>query len=201
MLLIGLTGGIGSGKSEVSRILRELGAEIIDADKVGHEAYVPHSETWEIVVTAFGKGILDSAGEIDRKKLGAIIFKDPEARKKLNNIMHPQMRKMIENRIHELQDQGNRVAVLDAALLVEAGWFSLVNEVWVTTAPEDQVIQRLQARNGIGKDEVKRRINAQIASQEREKYADVIIDNSGSWADLHQKTHSLWESRIEKGWE
>jgi len=119
----------------------------------------------------------------------------------LNNIMHPQMRKMIENRIHELQDQGNRVAVLDAALLVEAGWFSLVNEVWVTTAPEDQVIQRLQARNGIGKDEVKRRINAQIASQEREKYADVIIDNSGSWADLHQKTHSLWESRIEKGWE
>ncbi|MBI4233849.1 MAG: dephospho-CoA kinase [Chloroflexi bacterium] len=196
MVVIGLTGGIGTGKSEVSRLLRELGAEVIDADKLGHEVYRPHSETWREVVAAFGDGILQPSGEIDRKKLGAIVFNNPEALAKLNAIMHPRMYRMAGERIKALQAQGAKVIVLEAAILIEAGWTPLVDEVWVTTAPEGVVIQRLQRRNNLPEEAVRARIRAQLSQEERARHAQVTVENAGDLAQLRQTVTELWENRI-----
>ena len=136
MLVIGLTGGIGTGKSEVSRILREMGAVVIDADKVGHETYAANSETWRVVVATFGEDVVLPDGQIDRQALSSIVFDDSVAVEKLNAIMHPRMAKLLEVRIQQHREVRADV-VLEAALLVEAGWNSLVDEVWVVTAPEE----------------------------------------------------------------
>lgn len=196
MLVIGLTGGIGTGKSEVSRILRELGAEVIDADRVGHEAYLPHTETWQAVVDAFGAQVLQSNGEIDRKKLGAIVFSDPQARQKLNGIMHPRMYRMMAERIEAFKKQGVKVVVVEAAILIEGGWAPLADEVWVTTAPEASVTARIQARNNLSPEEIHRRIRSQLSDEERFKHAHVIIENNGDKAQLRAKVEELWESRV-----
>ena len=122
MLTIGLTGGIGTGKSVVANLLVQQGASIIDADRLGHEAYTPHSEAWEAVVAAFGTGILTSEGEIDRRKLGGIVFADETQLERLNGIMHPLMAKMVEHRKAAFDAGGVAVTVVEAAVLFEAGW-------------------------------------------------------------------------------
>ena len=172
MLVIGLTGGIGTGKSLVSRMLHEHGATIIDADLVGHEAYTPHTETWQVVVDTFGD-VLAEDGQIDRRKLGGIVFSDPKQLEKLNAIMHPRMYKMIEERIQGHQAGGAETIVVEAAILIEAKWTPLVDEVWVTTAPEDQVIDRIKGRNNMGEDAARARINSQMSSEERVRHANV----------------------------
>ena len=149
MLVIGLTGGIGTGKSEAARHMVSLGATLIDADLVGHEAYQPHAEAWRQVVGAFGEGILQPNGEIDRRSLGAIVFSDPEQLARLNGIMHPLMARMVQERIDGLRADGADVVVVEAALLYEAGWDSLVQEVWVTDASEEAVIHRLGTKAAI----------------------------------------------------
>ena len=113
MIVIGLTGGIGTGKSEVARIFQELGAVLINADRIGHQAYTPHSEIWQEVVKAFGEEILQPTGEIDRKKLGSIVFADPDQLTKLNQIMHPRMAGMVAQQVQELREQGADVVVVD----------------------------------------------------------------------------------------
>ena len=195
MLVIGLTGGIGTGKSLVSRMLEERGATIIDADLVGHEAYTPHTETWQVVVDTFGD-VLAEDGQIDRRKLGAIVFSDPSQLEKLNAIMHPRMYKMIEERIQNLKSGGADTIVVEAAILIEAKWTPLVDEVWVTTAPEDQVIARIKGRNNMGEEAARARINSQMSSEERSEHADVLIANSGSMDRLKETVDSLWESRV-----
>lgn len=197
-MVIGLTGGIGTGKSEVARLLSELGAEIISADQVGHEAYTPNSEIWREVVEAFGEGILLATGEIDRQKLGAVVFADPEQLVKLNQIMHPRMARMVAHRIQELRDQGVSVVVVEAALLFEAGWDSLVDEVWVTDSGPGQVIHRLQARNGLDEQEIRKRIDSQMSAEERLSRSDVVVDNSGDLATLHGTVKFLWDSRVKE---
>lgn len=197
-MVIGLTGGIGTGKSEVARLLSELGAMIISADQVGHEAYTPNSEIWREVVEAFGERILLDTGEIDRQKLGAIVFADPEQLTKLNQIMHPRMARMVAHRIQELRDQGVSVVVVEAALLFEAGWDSLVDEVWVTDSGPDQVIHRLQARNGLDEQEIRKRIDSQMSAEERLSRSDVVVDNSGDLATLNGTVKSLWDSRVKE---
>ena len=147
MLVIGLTGGIGTGKSEAARQLEELGALIISADQVGHEAYTVNTEAWEQVVATFGNGILQDDKEIDRRKLGGIVFSDPSQLKKLNQIMHPRMARIVSDKIEAFRGQGVDTVVVEAALLFEAGWDSLVEEVWVTDASEDIIIGRLRERN------------------------------------------------------
>jgi dephospho-CoA kinase len=196
MIIIGLTGGIGTGKSEAARILQGLGAVIINADQVGHEAYTPHSETWQEVVKAFGEGILQPSGEIDRRKLGGIVFSDPEQLARLNRIMHPRMAKMVAERIKELAERDTSVVVVEAAILFEAGWDSLVDEVWSTDSPEELVIQRLQARNGMSEEEATKRIGVQMPAEERRKRSDVVLDNSGEVADLERTIHSFWNDRV-----
>ena len=195
MLVIGLTGGIGTGKSLVSRMLQEHGATIIDADLVGHEAYTPHTETWQVVVDTFGD-VLAEDDQIDRRKLGAIVFGDPKQLEKLNAIMHPRMYKMIEERIQGHQAGGAETIVVEAAILIEAKWTPLVDEVWVTTAPENQVIDRIKGRNNMGEDAARARINSQMSSEERVRHADVSIANDGSMDQLRDTVDGLWDSRV-----
>ena len=196
MLVIGLTGGIGTGKSEASRILTEFGAIVVDADRVGHEAYRPRSQAWREVVDAFGEGILLPNGEIDRKSLGTVVFSDPKARTTLNSIMHPRMTDMIRERIEGLRTGGVEVVVVEAALLMEAGWDSLVDEVWVTCSPEEQVFERLQRRNGLTGEEIRDRIGSQLPLEERVRHADVLVMNSGNVDELREELESLWSARV-----
>ena len=196
MLVIGLTGGIGTGKSEVARLLERLGAAVISADQVGHQAYTPHSEIWEEVVREFGQDILHSSGEIDRKKLGAIVFSNPARLEQLNRIMHPRMAHMVADRIQQLRQSGAPVVVVEAALLFEAGWDSLVDEVWVTDSPEEAVVSRLKARSGLDEAEVLKRVRSQMGRTQRLERANVVVDNSGDTASLERTVRELWEHRV-----
>jgi dephospho-CoA kinase len=198
MIVIGLTGGIGAGKSEASRILQGLGAVIISADQVGHQAYDPGTEAWQEVVRAFGEEILQPDGSIDRKQLGGIVFSDPAQLETLNRIMHPRMARMVAERIEQLRAEGAPVVVVEAAVLFEAGWDSLVDEVWTVDAPVEAVVRRLQARNVLSESEVRKRIGSQMTSQERARRADVVIDNSGDVAALQSAIESWWDSRVKE---
>ncbi len=191
--VIGLTGGIGSGKSTVSQCLAELGAVVIDADKVGHEAFKSNTELWGEVVAAFGRQILAPGGEIDRKKLGELVFQYPESLLLLNKIMHERMRDIVKARIDEYRRQGVDVVVLEAALLFEAKWTSLVDEVWVTVASEADVLKRLKQQRGMEQEKTLARIQSQLSSEERIKQADVIINNDGGVDELKAKVRELWE--------
>ncbi len=192
MKVIGLTGGIGSGKSTVSRFLAELGAVILDADKVGHEAYKPNTEVWREVVAAFGRQVLTPSGDIDRKKLGEIVFSNPESLSRLNQIMHPRMYDMVKANLEEYRRQGVDVVVLEAPLLIEAGWASSVDEVWVTVASESTVLRRLEECSGLSKQQALARIRSQLPSEERVKHADVVINTDCSLDELKAKVEELW---------
>ncbi|MCE2499583.1 MAG: dephospho-CoA kinase [Dehalococcoidia bacterium] len=198
MLTIGLTGGIGSGKSVVADLLREQGATIIDADRLGHEAYTPNSEAWIQVVAAFGEGILTAEGEIDRRKLGAIVFSDPAQLERLNGIMHPLMAGMVQQRKVQLSEASVAVAVVEAAVLFEAGWETLVDEVWTTVAPDDVVIERLRQRNGLSAQEASKRINSQMSSEDRIRRSDVVIENASDLVALQHQVKALWETRVKE---
>jgi len=196
MIVIGLTGGIGTGKSEVARIFQELGAVLINADQIGHQAYTLHSEIWQEVVKAFGEEILQPNGEIDRKKLGSIVFADPDQLTRLNQIMHPRMARMVAQQVQELREQGADVVVVEAALLFEAGWDSLVGEVWSTESPEYLVIKRLQSRSGLSQEEAKKRIGSQMSGEERKSRSQVVVDNSGDLIELERVVRSIWDRRV-----
>ena len=196
MLTIGLTGGIGSGKSVVADLLRQQGAAIIDADRLGHEAYTPNSEAWRQVLAAFGEGILTAEGEIDRRKLAAIVFSDPAQLQRLNGIMHPLMAGMVQQRKVQLAEANAAVAVVEAAVLFEAGWETLVDEVWTTVAPDDVVIERLRQRNGLSAQEASKRINSQMSSQDRIRRSDVVIENTSDLVALQHQVKTLWETRV-----
>jgi dephospho-CoA kinase len=193
MKVIGLIGGIGSGKSTVSQFLAELGAVIIDTDKMGHEAFKPNTEVWRNIVDAFGKQILTTNDEIDRKKLGKIVFGNAESLSRLNQIMHPPMYKMAKAQIEEYQRQGAKVVVLETHVLQEADWISLVDEVWVTVASEATVLRRLEKRGGLSQAESLARIHSQLSSEERVKHAKVVIDTDCSLSELKARVEKLWQ--------
>lgn len=196
MLVIGLTGGIGTGKTEVSKILRELGAAVINADTLGHEVYRPHTEGWREVVQQFGEGILTPGGEVDRRKLGAIVFNDGAALARLNAITHPRIYAMIEQQIRKLAEEGHEVVVVEAALLIEAGWKSLVDQVWVVTTLESEALRRIMGRSNLGEEAARARVRSQMPQDERLRHADVIIDNSGSLAELRDQVKRAWNSQV-----
>jgi dephospho-CoA kinase len=190
--VIGLTGGMGSGKSTVSQLLAEFGAVIIDADKVGHEAYQPNTKTWRDLVAAFGRQIVAQDGSIDRKKLGAIVFGSPEQLEHLNHIVHPRMFEMMKERIEQYRQQGVKVVVLDAAILFEANWTPLVDEIWVVIASESLVITRAKARTGLPEEQIRSRLNSQMPVEEKVKKANVVIQNDGTFEDLQVQVRNLW---------
>ena len=194
MFVIGLTGGIGSGKTTVSDMLRAKGAAVVHADLVGHEVYRPGTAVWDALVTAFGREVVAADGEIDRRALGGMVFADPEARHRLNAITHPPMRDLMAERLDQLRRQGVRVAVLEAALLIEAAWVDLTDEVWLTLVPPPVAAQRLMARSGLSREEAEARIASQLSNEERLEHADVVIDTDCSLAEVARRVDELWES-------
>jgi dephospho-CoA kinase len=199
MFVIGLIGGIGSGKSSVSEILNSLGVDVIDADKVGHEVYIPDSEGWRKVISVFGQGIVDQQNEIDRKKLGAIVFGDPKEMDKLNKLMHPIMYKLIQEKINKLADNGVEVVILEAAILLEANWQPLTDEIWLAKSDQEIVIERVQLRNKFTREEIIKRIQSQMSNEEREKHADIVISNDGTLEELKETVRSLWHLKVNGG--
>jgi dephospho-CoA kinase len=193
MFVIGLTGGIGSGKSTVSDMLRAKGAAVVYADQIGHEVYRPGAPAWQDLVDAFGRQMLDDDGQIDRRKLGQVVFSDPEARQRLDAITHPAMERMMAERLEELRRQGTRVAVLEAAILIEAGWAHLVDEVWLTVVSPALAAQRSMERSGLSREQAEARIAAQLSNEERLKHAQVVIDTDCSLAEVAQRVDELWD--------
>ncbi|MDZ4278285.1 MAG: dephospho-CoA kinase [Dehalococcoidia bacterium] len=196
MRVIGLTGGIASGKSLVSQQLAERGAVIIDADKLGHEAYRQGTETRRAVVDAFGAGVVGAGGEIDRKALGARVFGDPEARRRLEEIVWPAIRRLTEERLAQLRAEDAGVAVLEAAVLIEADWVPLADEVWLVTVSPETARSRLMERNGLSPEQAESRLQAQLTNEKRRPYADVVIENDGSLDDLRRAVDEAW-SKLE----
>jgi dephospho-CoA kinase len=199
MIVIGLTGGIASGKSTISSALAERGATVFDADKVGHEVYRPNTEGWRRVVEAFGDRIVGEDGEIDRKALGAIVFGDPAQRERLQAIVWPVMKDMMAASLESLRPTGTAVAVLEAAVLIEANWLDLVDKVWVVTVPPEVAEARLIARNGLTSEQARARIDAQLTNAERERYATVVIDNSGPLESVLAQVGALWGDLVGAG--
>lgn len=199
MIVIGLTGGIASGKSTISAALAARGATIVDADKVGHEAYTPGSEGWQAVVDAFGKRIVSDSGEIDRKALGAIVFGDPAQRERLQAIIWPVMKRMMARTLDEFRAEGRKVVVVEAAVLLEAGWQDLVDQIWVVTVPVAIAEERLIARNGLTREQAQARIAVQLSNEERTREATVVIDNSGTLEQAEAEVGRRWDELVAAG--
>lgn len=197
MIIIGITGGIGTGKSTVSLFLAELGAVIIDADKVGHEAFQPETELWKEVVNTFGTDILKPDRKIDRKKLAEIVFNNDRLLSRLNEIMHPRLYEIVKLQIENHRRLGTEAVVLEASLLIEANWISLVDEIWVTVAPRATVLKRLTEK-GMSESEAIARINAQSATEEKMQYADVLINTDCSLDELRTRVRKLWERTFKR---
>ena len=198
MLKIGLTGGIGTGKSLVTSFLQEQGANVINADLLGHEAYLPGTVGFEQVVSEFGEDIVGEDGHVDRQKLGPIVFSDPSNMDRLNAIMHPLIKDMIQTQLDDVEGKGQLIAIVEAAVLIEAGWESLFDEIWVVTADEEEIISRLASRNGLSREDSQKRINSQMTSIERSAHGDVVINNTGSVEDLKENVESLWAQRVSR---
>lgn len=194
MLSIGLTGGIASGKSTVSRTLVRLGARMVDADKIGHQVYEPGGPAYDDVVAAFGQEVVGLGGQIDRAKLGSIVFADPEGLKKLNAIMFPRIRQAIVPILQEWCRDGAEVGVVEAAVLFEANWTDMVDEIWVTLTDEGTVVDRLSKAKGLSPEQSRARLRSQIPPEEKARKAHVVIRNNGSLEELEKQVEALWRS-------
>jgi dephospho-CoA kinase len=200
MITIGVTGGIGSGKSAVTAVLRDFGAAIVDADQVGHQIYQPDAPAYGELVAAFGQRILAPDKTVDRRKLGPIVFADPAALKRLNSIVHPKMLTRMKEMIGEMRAHGERLPiVIEAAILIEANWQSLFNQIWLVTAPRSSILSRLERDRGMKADQTEARIKSQLSDQERRQHASVVIENAGSLDDLRARVRLLWQAAIERG--
>ena len=192
-MFIGLTGGIASGKSTVAQALGDRGAYIIDADKLGHTAYLAGSGAFDQVVAAFGTDIVADDGEIDRRKLGGKVFGNEAALRQLTDIVWPSIRAMAEKEIADAQRSApERIVVLEAAVLIEADWLDLADQIWVTVVKPAVAIERACARDNLSEDAVRTRLDAQLSNDERGSYADHVIDNSSDEAHLLAQVESLW---------
>ncbi|HEY8475490.1 MAG TPA: dephospho-CoA kinase [Chloroflexota bacterium] len=187
--VIGLTGNIATGKSTVAGMLRELGAEVIDADQVAHDLMRPSTGVYRAVVARFGEGILRPDGAIDRSKLGEIVFGDPRALRDLERIVHPAVVREILDRV---QRAARDVVVVEAVKLVESGLDRYVDTLWVTVAPPEVQVQRLTSLRGLSIDEAWRRIRAQPPQEERARVADVVIDTRGSLPETRRQVERAW---------
>ena len=193
MIVIGLTGGIASGKSTASEQLKQSGAVVIDADRLGHRVYEPDSPGFEKVVNAFGHDIVAEDGSINRQVLGGKVFGDPVQMQRLNELVWPELRKLAKAEIAECRRRGAEIVVLEAAVLIEADWLDLVDEVWVVSVKPEIARQRLITRNGLSAEQAQARIDSQISNREREQYADVKIANVGSLEQFKKRVGNQWK--------
>ncbi len=194
--VIGLTGGIGTGKSTAAAILADLGAHVIDADKVGHAVYLPGTAGFRAVVDAFGPDVVAADGTIDRRRLGARVFGDPAALARLNAIVHPLIAGEIRDRLLAAQAEPARTPiVVEAAILMEAGW-GFFDEVWAIVTEREAAIARVCASRGLTRDEVERRIDAQMPAAERRRRAHRVIENDGTPAALRAQVEAAWRAVV-----
>ena len=194
MKVIGLTGGIASGKSTASAYLRELGAAIVDADAISRASTRCGGAAFEAVCAAFGD-ILGADGEIDRRKLGGIVFADEDARRKLNSIVHPAVMAESRAQIENARASGVKVCILDVPLLFETGMEKLCDETWLIYVPREEQIRRMAERDGLDAAAAAARIDSQMPLEEKLKRADVAIDASGTIEQTREKLRRLWEER------
>ena len=192
--VIGLTGGIGSGKSTVAAMLAELGAEVIDTDKVGHEAYRPGTEGFRQVTEAFGDDIVAADGTIDRRALAAKVFADPAQLRRLNAIVHPLIGLAVRDWLVRAQAAPSSAPiVVEAPVLMEAGW-RFFDEVWVVVVSPKTAIARVTASRDITADEVRRRLDTQLSNAERRRRADRVLENDGTLDELQEQVRAAWDA-------
>jgi dephospho-CoA kinase len=198
MKVLGLTGGIACGKGTVSRMFRELGAPVIDADAIGHEIIAPHTPAWRELVQTFGESILRPDGTVDRAQLGKIVFADAAARAELNAITHPGIAQEIQTRLAELARGGHQIAIVEAALIGETNVTAAFDAIIVVHAHRRVQIARLMARDALSEEEAQRRIQAQMPAAEKKKLADFVIDNSGTIEETRNQVEALWRKIAER---
>jgi dephospho-CoA kinase len=191
MLVVGLTGGIASGKSTVSRFLREAGIPVICADELAREAVKPGSPGLDEIRRVFGNEVVDRDGGLDRKAVGKIVFDDESKRKALESIIHPRVSEGKDRILAALEDQGNLLAVVDVPLLYETGWQRYCDLVIVVFVPSDTQQERLMSRDGISREEAAARIGAQMPIQKKKEMADRIVDNTGDLAHTRAQVERL----------
>jgi dephospho-CoA kinase len=181
MLRVGLTGGIATGKSTVGAMFVELGCHLIESDQITHQLFEPGQGVHAAVVKQFGNRILAPDGTIARRILGDIVFKDPQARAKLNGLVHPAIIQRQQEWLQEMEARDpHGIAIVDAALMIEVGTYKNYDKVIVVTCSPEMQRERLRARSALSEEEIESRIRSQMPSEEKIKYADFVIDNSGS---------------------
>lgn len=190
-MIIGLTGSIASGKSTVSNMLKEYGVPIVDADAVARQVVEPGTETLKKIVEAFGEDILTETGELDRKKLGSIVFNDEEKRQILNSIIHPAIRKEMLRQRDEYLAGGAKTVVMDIPLLFESKLQHLVDKILVVTVSKDVQLQRLMKRNQFTEEEAKARIRSQLPLSVKEQGADAVINNNGTIEETRKQLEQI----------
>ncbi len=194
MTIIGLTGGIGSGKSTVAEMLKELGAKIIDADQIAREVVEPGEPLLAMIAAEFGKDCLTEQGRLNRQFLASVIFNDEDKRKTLNRLIHPVIKKSIENKIKKIKATDQQaIIVLEAPLLVEAKMTSMVDEVWVTELDPRLQLNRVIKRDGITQTDALRRMKSQISPSERRAFAKVILDTEKDAEELRRNVAKEWQ--------
>jgi dephospho-CoA kinase len=192
--VIGLTGGIGSGKSTVAAMLAELGADVLDTDKVGHDVYRPGTDGFRQVTEAFGPDVVAPDGTVDRRALGARVFGDPAALRRLNAIVHPLIGLAVRDWLLEAQARPRTTPiVVEAAVLMEAGW-QFFDEVWVVLVDPETAVARVAASRGMTPDEVRQRLAVQMSNAERARRATRVIENDGTLEDLRARVEDAWRA-------
>ena len=196
MKIIGLTGGIGSGKTSVAAKLRALGARVFDADEAAKNAVLPGTEGFLKVVETFGPQIVDADGKLNRMALAEIVFNDKESLKRLEEIIHSYVWQETDKFLNACREAGECAVILDIPLLIECGWHQKVDEVWLVVLPVEKQIMRTMKRSGMTAEAVQARIAAQMPLDEKKKYATLVIDNSGAWEETEKQVITAWEKAV-----
>lgn len=200
MLTVGLTGSIAVGKSHVCRVLSEAGLHVLDADQTAREVVAAGTDGLAEIVRNFGDDVLQQDGELDRKKLGAIIFGDPDKRELLNSIVHPRVISAQNDWIEKLEKSDpNGIAVIDAALMIESGGYKRFPEIIVVWCEPEIQLERLMRRDQLSVENAKQRIAAQMPQEEKKRFADHLIDTSGSFDETRRQTLQLVETLRKRG--
>jgi len=195
MIVVGLTGGIASGKSEAAKIFQKLGARVIDADTISRDSMLPRTECWQRVTEAFGKEILKEDLTIDREKLATIVFADDEKLLHLNSLVHPAIMRQIEGEVARIENEDpEALVIIDAALLVETGLYTRCDKLIVMCAAEKTQLKRLLERDGMSPEKAQRRIDAQLPLSDKITVADYLITNDGSLETLQTETKRVFQS-------
>ena len=194
MLIVGLTGGVASGKTAVSQILKEEGAYIINADQIARELVLPHKPAWSELIRAFGQEILQEDGSIQRKKLADKVFADPKQRKFLNQILHPRIKEEMDRRAKEIGEKDpEAIVVIDAPLIIELGDHREMDKLIVVTSTQPQQIERLKDRDGTNPEEALRIVSSQMPLKEKLKFADYVIRNEGSMEEMKKRAKEVYQ--------